>query len=348
MGSKPYLIFSLHGLPYAIDASCVREIFFLPELIPVAEAPVDIIGLLDLRSEIIPIMHLDLRFGHHLKSCHLNDCAIVVETHRLQIGVVVHEVEEVSYIDSDLIKTDLSYGRDRNINTAFVAGVAEIGERVVFLLNVDNLVRYPNAVEALIEANGSEIQPKSVPKHAESFYELHFSEATAKEKAIMRQRAENLRIFEEQAENLELVTLAVVDINGEYFGIDLALVKEFTKIGKTTAIPRSPRHIIGNMNLRGEILTLIDLRRILNLPHDSPNNSTKAVAIDVDEIFAGIAVDRVLDVTSYHPKVINSLPLAIDANSSEYLKGTTSYLGKPMSIIDLSKMLSQELLTVNI
>ncbi|MEL6580940.1 MAG: chemotaxis protein CheW, partial [Cyanobacteria bacterium J06621_12] len=46
MGIKPYLIFSLHDARYAIAAESVTEIFLLPELTPVAEAPPDIVGLL--------------------------------------------------------------------------------------------------------------------------------------------------------------------------------------------------------------------------------------------------------------------------------------------------------------
>ncbi|WP_036481849.1 chemotaxis protein CheW [Myxosarcina sp. GI1] len=350
MESRPYLIFSLHGLPYAIDANCVREIFLLPELIPAIEAPNDIIGLLNLRSQITPIMHLDLRFGHRFEGCHSNDCVIVVESQGLQIGIVIHDVREAKYIEPQLIKTDLSYGRDRDINAAFVAGVAEIADEVVFLLDVDNLVRHRDRVVALIEdASETEAAESIEPKPAGNFYDLYFPQATAKESAIMRQRAENLRIVAEQTEDSELTSLAVVDIDGEYFGIDLDIVREFTKIGKITSIPQCPSHIVGNMNLRGEILTLIDLRQVLNLQSDRAlqagfanrhNQAAKAVAVNVDDEIAGILVDRVVDVTNCPAETI-ALPLALDSNSSKYFKGTTNYSGKPIGIIDISKMLSQ-------
>jgi len=63
MESKAYLIFYLDKSPYAIAAQTVKEIFPLPELIPLPEAPTDIIGVLNLRGEILPIMHLALRLG---------------------------------------------------------------------------------------------------------------------------------------------------------------------------------------------------------------------------------------------------------------------------------------------
>lgn len=349
MESKPYLIFNLHGLPYGIDANYVEEIFLLPELIPVTEAPADIIGLLDFRSRIVPLMHLALRFGHHLDGCNLNDCAIVVDSQGLQIGFVVHEVKEVYYIEPNAIQTDLSYGRDRDINSVFIAGVVEIADEIVFLLNLDNLVRHPDAVASLVEdANESSEEELLTTKPVGSFYDLYFPQATAKQRAIMRQRAEELKTHKATEESVELHSLAVVKIGDEYFGIDLDLVREFAKIGNVTAIPRCPSHIVGNTNLRGEILTLVDLQQAINLPNNQQSSFTKAVAVDVDDIFAGIVVDEVLDVMTYYPEALSSLPLALDSNTSQYFKGTTSYLGKAIGIIDLSKMLSQGLLTVNL
>jgi purine-binding chemotaxis protein CheW len=77
MGIKPYLIFNLHHRRYAIAAESVTEIFLLPELTPVAEAPTDIVGLLNLHANFVPVMHLDLRFGHKFDRCNLTDSVIV-------------------------------------------------------------------------------------------------------------------------------------------------------------------------------------------------------------------------------------------------------------------------------
>ncbi|MDJ0569838.1 MAG: chemotaxis protein CheW, partial [Pleurocapsa sp. MO_192.B19] len=114
MATKPYLIFSLDDTRYAIAAEKVKEIFLLPELTPIAEAPADIVGLLNLHSLFIPVMHLDLRFGHKFEQCYLTDSVIVIESQGLQVGVIVNQVETVNDIDDRYIQADLSYGRERN------------------------------------------------------------------------------------------------------------------------------------------------------------------------------------------------------------------------------------------
>jgi CheW-like domain len=77
MASKPYLIFDLDDSQYGIDASLVKEIFPLPELTPVPEAPPDIIGILNLRGEVLPIMHLGLRLGRSTIAFKLSDQCFV-------------------------------------------------------------------------------------------------------------------------------------------------------------------------------------------------------------------------------------------------------------------------------
>ena len=62
METKPYLIFKQNGLLWGVEVACVREIFFLPELKPIAEAPPDILGR-SILGGISAVMDLNLRFG---------------------------------------------------------------------------------------------------------------------------------------------------------------------------------------------------------------------------------------------------------------------------------------------
>jgi len=91
MKNKQYLTFRLHDLQYGIEAALVQEMFPLPELPPVPEATTNIMGLLNLRGQIVPIMHLDLLQGQPVKGCSISDYVIVLQWENLQIGIVVHQ-----------------------------------------------------------------------------------------------------------------------------------------------------------------------------------------------------------------------------------------------------------------
>ncbi len=342
MATKPYLIFSLKNTRYAIAAELVTEIFLLPELIPVAEAPPDILGLLDFHGLYVPVMHLNLRFGHQFDRCHLNDSVIVVESVGLQVGVIVHQVETVIDIDDRYIQGDLDYGRER-IDRAFVKGIINLDDEMIILLDANNLIRHPTALETLGDSEESALELQSG-----DFYESYFPTASDSVKEILFKRAVNLKIATDSQESVDLTPIAIVKLNGDYFGIDLGIVREFAKIGRITTIPCCPSHIIGNINLRGEILTLIDIRQPLNLAIKNNRLATKAIVIEVDNLIAGIVVEEVVDVVDFRPEELKPVPVATDSNTASYLKGIVDYFDQSLNIINLPKLMTQAAMTVEL
>lgn len=343
MENKPYLIFSLHGLHYGVNALQVMEIFHLPELSPVTEAPDDIVGLLNLRGKIVPVMHLDLRLGHQVQECSLSDSVIVLEWEELQIGIIVNSVHEVKNITSTAIEQQISYGRVRENHSQLLAGVAKVEADTIMLLDHEKLLRHSDAVEAVLpSASNAHYQGGTL----RSFYNVCCPQAKAQEKAIFRERADNLKRSTENSDFTGLIPLAVVGLNGEYFGLDLKVVREFTSIRNVTPIPCCPDHIVGNMNLRGEIVTLVDIRSAINMPLAS-GTASKAIVVHVDDVVAGFPVDEVFDVMYLRSSEIKSVPAAVHSGSDDYLQGTAPYSEKMLSILDLPKILSKGELTVN-
>ena len=102
------------------------------------------------------------------------------------------------------------------------------------------------------------------------------------------------------------------------------------------------------MNLRGEILTLVDIRQPLNLALTTEHKAAKAVVIDVDNVVTGISVEEVFDVIYFRPEEIKSVPVALDAQTAEYLKGLGTYQDRPLNVIDLPKLMSQGRLIVEL
>lgn len=372
MADKSYLIFSWHNLLYGIEASLVKETFLLPELTAVVEAPNDIVGILNLRSKIVPIMHLDLRLGLPKQECKISDGVIIFAWEELQIGIIVNSVNQIQSIAQEAIEPEIDYGRINEINTAFIAGIAKVDDDVIILLDPRTLVRYPETIEALIEDaanseiaeanshgedndNGNEpelarsgLQNKLETGTLCSFYELCCPNATLKERRIFQERANSLRQLHESSESSAVgLPLAVIGLNGEYFGLDLATVQEFIDVSGITPIPCCPSHIRGNINLRGEILTLVDIRKALNIPLADVGNISKAVIVKVDDLVAGLPVNEVFNVEYFRPSDVMPVPAAIPSENEAYLRGTVPFLGKILSILDLPQLLSEGGLEVN-
>jgi purine-binding chemotaxis protein CheW len=352
MNNTSYLIFDLRGIKYGVSTHLVKEIFLLPELVSIAETPLDIVGVLNLRGKITPIMHLDLRLGDPMQECKISDSIIVLELQSFQIGIIVSNIFEVKNLDSQNIENDLHFGRITNLVSDFIIGIAKDNLEEIILLNGEALIRKPDEVKEISEnqlTKDQVVEESHNPLLAGNFYDFCCPNVTSLDKAVFRQRAHNLRVdtIQEGSRSGDQASLAILSLGGEYFGINLELVREFIKIQNFTPIPCSPRHILGNINLRGEVLTLVDIRSVFNLPLLDVRNHHQAVVVAVDDIVFGLPVDEVLDVMYLQPEAIDTIPLATHTGK-EYLRGTVS-LGdqKILSVIDLPKLIYKEDLIVN-
>lgn len=197
--------------------------------------------------------------------------------------------------------------------------------------------------EKLTEQNGDDQLPTT--QINSNFYDLYCPNATLEEKAIFRQRADSLKQLTEYS-NIpnELMSLAVISLGNEYFGLNLELVRGFIDIRNITPIPCCPNHIIGNMNVRGEIVTLVDIRKVLNLPTSPVNINTKAVVVQVDNIVAGLPVDQVLEVFDINSADMTVVPSTL---GEKYLQGMAFFEDKILKILDLPKIFLQGELVVD-
>jgi purine-binding chemotaxis protein CheW len=141
--------------------------------------------------------------------------------------------------------------------------------------------------------------------------------------------------------------LAVIGFGNEYFGLDLELVREFTDIGNLTPIPCCPNHIVGNMNLRGEIVTLVDIRKVLNLPTTPVTVGSQAVVVQVDDIVAGLPVDQVLEMVSLNSADMTPLAGIRSDFGEQYIRGSALFQEKMLRVLELPKIFRQGELVVN-
>ncbi|MBD2013225.1 chemotaxis protein CheW [Microcoleus sp. FACHB-53] len=371
METKQYLIFRLHDVQYGIEAELVHEILSLPELIPLTEASNNIIGMLNLRGQIVPIMHLDLLQEPSLKECKISDYLIMGQWEELQFGLVAHQTHELLEIDAELIQKQPPEGILNNINAPGIAGFATVNEEQILLLEPKTLMPQPDTILPLIwdaqsqldlmtESLTSDVEKQLEPDGAQqaeefltpknylSFYDLYCPRATPQERETFRARAENLKPqIESSTLTNELTTLAVINLGDEYFGLDLELIREFTDIGNLTPIPCCPNHIIGNMNLRGEIITLVDIRNVLNLPTAPVRVGSPTVVVEVNDIVAGLPVDQVLEMAYLNSADITPLSGILPDLAEQYMRGSAFFQEKKLKVLDLPKIFTQGGLVVN-
>lgn len=346
---KQYLTFSSDDLNFGLESIHVREIFPLPELQIIAEAPGDVIGLLNLRGRLTPIIHLAKRLGVGQPSCRLQDSVIVLDWQGLQVGLVVSQVHEVKNIADEAIADTPDLERDQYVNTALVHGYAQLEDDLLTILHPDSLIRQAADVAVLAweaELNQTEgdsqdadndLQDNIEASFYQSFYDF-CNGVTAADRQVFARRAQDLRAPLESYDISNLEPITIISIGGESFGVALDSVREFIHVPKLTQVPCAPRHIIGNFNLRGEIITLLDLSTALELP-DS-NRRPKAVILEVDRQRVGVSVDEVYDVLYLAQEDYLSFPATVSPEHQKFLTGAFEYQGQVVQIINLLALLN--------
>jgi len=368
MNNQSYLTFRLKDLIYGFEANLVKEIFPLPELTIIPETPADIIGAVYLRGHLVPIMHLDRRLGQPIQECKIRDRVILIEWNSQEIGIIVNEVLDVVNVDAENLETTPDYGRESRLNTAFVANLAKINNQSLILLNTQALITKPDELEQMMEKatswqedapDNSELLPslndfeEDAPSHSEplpllgNFFETYCPNATPKDRNIFRERATELsQSLVEAQQALATKPLAVFYLGEKYFGCDLGLVKEFVNIQQISPIPCSPDHILGHINLRGEIIPIVDISHALNFA-DTATRSAKAIIVQMEDIIAGIVVDEIFDVLYLKEEQIIPNPSGMAAEAKKYFQGIADYNDSYLSAIDLSKIFADKILVTS-
>jgi purine-binding chemotaxis protein CheW len=342
MSDEQYLIFSLHGSLYGIDAASVREICWLPELHSLATAPTDILGMFNWRSQMLPVMHLDLRFGQQFSGCNLTDRIMAIEWQHTYLGIVAHDVYDVESLRIESVDLDLIQGRQLAVDKAFVTGIAQLNERPVICLNLDRLIREPDAVLALSNGAVGGLAPAGM-----DFYSRCYPQASLAERGIFDSRATALKksVTETRLSNDEGVL--VVQIGGEYLGFPLELIVDVDTLDRfpISVVPAAPNYILGQINWRGSILPLLEIGQILQLEIGSRE---EFVVVEIDKIKVCVAIDRILDVAYLAKSEIDTIPITGDRGGQTYLRGVTKYADNLMYLVKLKQSIEREFLAVTV
>ncbi|MEW6012066.1 MAG: chemotaxis protein CheW [Elusimicrobiales bacterium] len=130
-------------------------------------------------------------------------------------------------------------------------------------------------------------------------------------------------------------------LDKEEYGIEILKVQEIIGVMPVTPIPKMPDYVKGVINLRGRIIPVIDLRLKLSMPSAPLTEETCFIVVKSQNIFVGVIVDRVSEVTDISGENIENTPDVALINS-DYIMGIGKENGKVRILLDIDKVLTQE------
>ncbi len=144
----------------------------------------------------------------------------------------------------------------------------------------------------------------------------------------------------EQGEKEQLMQLVGFSIGKEQFGVDILMVQEIIREAPITSVPNSPDFVEGVINLRGNIIPVIELRKRLNLFQENPNDDTWILILDIDGKVTGFIVDSVSKVLKILESSIEPPPeLVVAGLESQYIQGVCDTGEGILIILDFNHIL---------
>ncbi len=331
---RNYLLFIYRHTKYGIPSEIVDEILWLPELTVLPELPREVIGVFNLRGRVVPVVDLDLKLKRKPERYRTEDAVIVLNQGDVWLGILANQALEVVSIPETAVESTPLL--ESQAPERLVTQVARFNNEIVALLDVSQLL-------AQIATLGEDVLEETAVSSAHT--PLFCPEATPAERKIFQQRAQSYSQVITRQQYADLVPLAIVRLNQEYLALPLEQIKEFAPLDTLTPIPCTPSHIMGDINLRGDIITVIDIRPVLGLPITNlPENAQLAI---LQDIAAGIPLDAVLEVKYINEQEIAPLPLAMQSVNPEFISGVITYQNRAISLLNLAKIMTAEELVVN-
>ena len=131
-------------------------------------------------------------------------------------------------------------------------------------------------------------------------------------------------------------------LESEKYGIKVMQVQEVLRMTEIAPVPGAPHYVLGIINLRGNVVTVIDTRRRFGLPDVENDDETRIVIIEANNNVVGILVDSVAEVVDLKMSEIETAPNVGNDESSKYIQGVSSRENELLILVDVNKLLSDE------
>lgn len=131
-------------------------------------------------------------------------------------------------------------------------------------------------------------------------------------------------------------------LESEKYGINVMQVQEVLRVTEIAPVPGAPSYVLGIINLRGNVVTVIDTRMRFGLAPKEMDDSTRIVIIESDEQVVGILVDSVAEVVDLNTMEIETAPNVGTDENTKFIQGVSSHDNELLILVDLNKLLSDE------
>jgi purine-binding chemotaxis protein CheW len=175
-------------------------------------------------------------------------------------------------------------------------------------------------------------------------FEQGFSPGLEERRLILSARAKALAaepVQDEAGEKIEIVEFLLAY---ERYGIETSFVREVYPLRDLTPVPCTPAFVLGIINVRGRILSIVDLKKFFDLPEKGLGELNKVIILRSDDMEFGVLADTIVGVRTLPLAGLQASIPTLTGVREEYLKGITK---DRMAVLDAGKILADKRITVD-
>lgn len=147
---------------------------------------------------------------------------------------------------------------------------------------------------------------------------------------------------DKETDNDEMLQWVTFKLDSEIYGINVMQVQEVLRYSEIAPVPGAPLYVLGIINLRGNVVTVIDTRTRFGLESTETTDSTRVVIIESEKQVIGILVDSVAEVVYLRESEIDVAPNVGNDESAKFIQGVSNREGELLILVDLNKLLADD------
>lgn len=152
------------------------------------------------------------------------------------------------------------------------------------------------------------------------------------------------QVAEVQKDNVndEVLQWVTFQLEEETYGINVMQVREVLRYTEIAPVPGAPDYVLGIINLRGNVVTVIDTRSRFGLVQAEITDNSRVIVIEAESQVVGIMVDSVAEVVYLRTSEIDTTPSVGTDESAKFIQGVSNRNGNLLILVDLNKLLSDD------
>ena len=131
-------------------------------------------------------------------------------------------------------------------------------------------------------------------------------------------------------------------VDGETYGVNVMQVQEVLPLSEIAPVPGAPPFVLGIINLRGNVVTVVDTRMRFGLPPRETDDDSRIVVVETGDQVAGILVDGVAEVTYVRDNEVDTAPNVGNDESARYIQGVVSREKDLLILVDVNRLLTRD------